>query len=116
MFELKISNDFISRNQLFAYCKLKGLIDVLYNANFIEELLHCGEFDVFVRNHSLAVRFLVGYPEKVDWEDLWEHCPNKDKQKELLDYALINKDCQNCRSFLKKHLGLWGKVKLALDL
>ena len=113
--ELGAYDSFITRKQLFNYCKLKGLIDELYNADFIEELLHCGEFDVFVRNHSFAVRFLVGHPEKVDWEDLWEHCQDKAKQNELLDYALINKDCQNTRSFLKKHLGFWGKVKLALD-
>ncbi|MBR1825562.1 MAG: hypothetical protein IJ770_03140 [Alphaproteobacteria bacterium] len=105
----------LPRAEIEEYCLQKGLIDELYNSRRYNILLEHQQFDVFVKNHSFHPKFLTEYPDKVDWEDLWTHCSDKENQKYLKEQAFKNRHISQCSEFLLAHSGLLGQIRLFLN-
>ena len=107
-----MSNDFfgdlLPKDEVIDYALQQGLVEDLYKAKLYPELLARRQFEVFVKNHSFNKDFLTGYPEEVDWEDLWEHCEgNKESQNYLIEKARKNKTVPKCYDFLIAHTKIW---------
>lgn len=75
--------------------------DTKYWVFFQNDLLAAGLPDVCLRNHSTDERLLCAYPERVDWEYLWEHNDEASVRERLLKCAAKNKKIT--KDFLQKH-------------
>ena len=110
--KIKDCGHFLPSKDIIAYCIEKGLIDEVYKAHYYDELLEYQQFDVFVKNHSFCSDFLEKYPDKVDWEDLWQHASDKSTKSYLKEIAFRNQNIQKCNDFLWKHCGIIGRFRL----
>lgn len=110
--KLKDFAGLLKQNEIAEYCWKKGLINELYEAECYDVLLAHQEIDVFVKNHSTYGKFLKDYPEKVDWEDLWDTYPDLVHRVCLKEAAKLNKKVPACSEFLLAHSGLWEQIWL----
>lgn len=110
--KLKDACGLLDAKEVANYCLQKGLIEELYEAEWYDLLLDHQETEVFVRHQSFYSRFLTEYPDKVDWEDLW-NCNESDLQRKYLKHkAKLNKKVPACYEFLAAHSGLWEQFWL----
>lgn len=109
---LKNCGELFPVNDIINYCIEKGLIDMLYKAEYYDELLEHGKFDIFIKNNSSYSTFLEKYPDKVNWEVLWNNCDSKSSKAYLIEEAFKNVLVENCSEFLWKHTGIIGKLRL----
>jgi hypothetical protein len=103
----------LPKDEIIDYCLQKGLVEELYREACFDKLLENKRFEVFVKNHSLYWGFLTGYPEEVNWEDLWDYYKDDEaKHEQIIKAAKFNRTVPNCYEFLTEHLNLWGLLRL----
>ena len=103
----------LSEKEIVAYCLKNGFIEELYNAGMFEVLLENEQFEIFIQKHSLNSLFIEKYPERVDWEDLWNRNGTCVKDA-LMREAFKHPEVKKCYDFLWKHGNMRAKLKLLM--
>ncbi len=108
---LLISYDDLPMNEIMQYCRDKKWLSRLYELGAYKVLLEYGVISDFIENHSLNTNFLLKFPSKVKWEDLWDYYHKDDTYRNHLIWAAErNQNVPECAAFLKEHTGLRGFI------
>ncbi len=112
--QMKDASGLLDEKAVQEYCLSKGLTEELYKAKCYEILLEHQEFDVFVKHHHFAGKILLNYPDKMDWEDLWNTHNDEFNRRYLINWAVKRRSVSKCRDFLKQHAGIWTKLRYGI--
>ena len=105
----KVIASILPVQEIFDYCREKGWLAEMYKEGLYSILLDNKEFSYFIEDHSLKSDFLHGYPQEVQWEDLWQYYRCDETYRNcLLEAARVNKDVPECKEFLARHTGFWA--------